>query len=331
MYLPSPGPSTIIGSDEGNVAASKAGKVAFTYSVNYVTKVKIQSANGETSILSEPHQKVVGGELELDCDLAKIDLPDEGKRAGVQAVTAARHIKLLGALKEAKTESEKEEASKKLEDNYRAHYAVETDWRMKRLADLEKRLEEMRAQVKERAGSEDKYVEAAMTLAKLHAQGIVAEPPKLNGSNGHAYAIQPGSNSTQPYNVAPPTYRWPQAYLPPALPGQQAPRLAKAKGVVTLQGKPLHNIAITFYPTGSGQVAFGKTNEKGEFILMTATPGDGACIGTYQVTFSAADDGSSNSAIVAQIPKKYRSPATSGLAVDIKEGDANAFVFEISK
>lgn len=162
-------------------ADPKAAKVAFSYVVNYVTKTALPSANVEVSTQTQTHPKVVNGELELDCDLATIDLPEEGKRAGIQAVTAARHIKLLAALKEAKTDSEKEEASKKLEVNYRAHYAVETEWRMKRLAELEKRLEEMRAQVKERAGSEEKYVEAAMTLAKLHAQGIIAEPPKLNG------------------------------------------------------------------------------------------------------------------------------------------------------
>ena len=179
MLQPSVAPTP--GSLVGKAADPKAAKVAFSYVVNYVTKTRLEAANGDFATRTQSHQKVVNGELELDCDLATIDLPEEGKRAGIQAVTAARHIKLLAALKEAKTDSEKEEASKKLEVNYRAHYAVETEWRMKRLAELEKRLEEMRAQVKERAGSEEKYVEAAMTLAKLHAQGIIAEPPNLNG------------------------------------------------------------------------------------------------------------------------------------------------------
>jgi hypothetical protein len=196
------------GSLVGKAADPKAAKVAFSYVVNYVTKTALPSPNGEVSTRTHTHQKVVNGELELDCDLATIDLPEEGKRAGIQAVTAARHIKLLAALKGAKTESEKEEASKKLEVNYRAHYAVETEWRMKRLAELEKRLEEMRAQVKERAGSEEKYVEAAMTLAKLHSQGIIAEPPKLNG----------GFNGQQPYGT--PTFSTAPAYG--AMPTQSA-------------------------------------------------------------------------------------------------------------
>ena len=121
----------------------------------------------------------MNAQLDANCDLAKIDLTGDGKRAAVQAITAARHKKLLQALKDAKSEDDKVEAAKKLEENYRAHYAIETAWREERIAELEKRIEEMRSQVKERATSEDKYVEAAMTLAKLHAQGISAEPPVL--------------------------------------------------------------------------------------------------------------------------------------------------------
>lgn len=116
-------------------------------------------------------------------NLDKMELEGDGKRAAIQAITAHRHGKLLQALKDAKTEAEKEQAAKKLEDNYRAHYASETKWRLDRLAELEKRLEEMRSQVKERAAAEEKFLEAAMTLAKLNAQGIAAEPPQLKASN----------------------------------------------------------------------------------------------------------------------------------------------------
>ncbi len=160
-------------------------------------------ANGETSYQTQAHLSAMSGELEIDCDLDKVDLPEAGKRAGVQAVTAARHPKLLQALKEAKTESEKVDAAKKLEANYRAHYAVETEWRLKSLAELEKRLEEMRAQLKERAASEEKYVEAAMTPAKLHALGIAAEPRKLKGSSSQGGLSVPSPQFTDPAPVLP--------------------------------------------------------------------------------------------------------------------------------
>ncbi len=47
-----------------------------------------------------------------------------------------------------------------------------------KLKDLETRLEEMRAQVKQREDAAEKYVEAAMTMANLHAQGISYAPPR---------------------------------------------------------------------------------------------------------------------------------------------------------
>ncbi len=128
------------------------------------------------SMIAIPHDEDIG-----NLDKTFEELEGDGKRAAIQAVTAHRHGKLLQALKDAKTEAEKEQAAKKLEANYRAHYASETKWRLDRLAELEKRLEEMRTQVKERAAAEEKFLEAAMTLAKLNAQGIAAEPPQLKG------------------------------------------------------------------------------------------------------------------------------------------------------
>ncbi len=128
------------------------------------------------------------------------ELEGDGKRAAIQAVTAHRHGKLLQALKDAKSEAEKEQAAKKLEANYRAHYASETKWRLDRLAELEKRLEEMRTQVKERAAAEEKFLEAAMTLAKLNAQGIAAEPPQLKASNS-SYNQFPSYDQGLPYGT----------------------------------------------------------------------------------------------------------------------------------
>lgn len=131
-------------------------------------------------------------------NLDKMELEEDAKRAAIQAITAHRHNKLLQALKDAKSETEKEQAAKKLEENYRAHYASETKWRLDQLAELEKRLEEMRMQVKERAAAEEKFLEAAMTLAKLNAQGIAAEPPQLKGSNP-SYNQFPSYGQVMPY------------------------------------------------------------------------------------------------------------------------------------
>jgi hypothetical protein len=110
-----------------------------------------------------------------------------------------------------------------------------------------------------------------------------------------------------------------------------APRLAKAKGVVLLNGKAIPNVGVTFFPTASGPMAIGKTNEKGEFVMMTTKPGDGACVGTHQVTIGAAQEGASEYASASQIPQKYSMPATSGLSVEVKDGQANDFKLELGK
>ena len=175
--------------------ASKAPTDRIT--ISYLEKFPTGPVNGEKSSLPTRFEyRVLTAYLDLNCDLAKIELTGDGKRAAVQAITAARHKKLLQALKDAKSEDDKVEAAKKLEENYRAHYAIETAWREERIAELEKRIEEMRSQVKERATSEDKYVEAAMTLAKLHAQGISAEPPILVAPGAGQYGSD--SQADQP-------------------------------------------------------------------------------------------------------------------------------------
>jgi hypothetical protein len=74
--------------------------------------------------------------------------------------------------------------------------------------------------------------------------------------------------------------------------GGEAKRIAvfKVTGTVTLQGNPLAQAVVTFSPK-EGQpipVAFGMTNEKGEFTLTTYTTGDGAAAGSYGVVVSKA-------------------------------------------
>lgn len=115
--------------------------------------------------------------LPLDTDLDELDLPPNGKRTAVLAVTAARHQELLKKLKEADTEEAKEKAVAALEDNYTRHYAIETWWREQKLAGLEERLAELRAQVEQRREAQTKYVEATMTIAQLWVDGIGIAPP----------------------------------------------------------------------------------------------------------------------------------------------------------
>jgi len=107
-----------------------------------------------------------------------------------------------------------------------------------------------------------------------------------------------------------------------------APKTAPVKGTVTMGGKPLSNVGVTFFPTGKGPIATGNTNEKGEFTLRTTRPGDGASIGTHQVTFGAAEEGPRKPGSIP-IPEKYSRPGTSELTAEVKAGQRNVFTFDL--
>jgi len=170
---------------------------------------KVQTADGKIVEVMRYVVETQTVRIVVDNDLEDIELPPEGKRVAVLAVTAARHQSLLVKLKEAKTAEEKEAASLALKENYTEHYAIETWWREQKLAELESRLKELRAQVTQRQESEEKYVAAAMTIAGLWADGIGITPPAPNR--------QPVGPSTLPVGL-PGKPAWPifQAQ-PPAL------------------------------------------------------------------------------------------------------------------
>jgi hypothetical protein len=209
-------PATFGATNGNSTSPSNSFNEKTEITIQYMKKVPVHyqvQNNGAVQTHTKFIQEMANVMISLDSDLEKIDLDGDGKRAAIQAITAHRHGKLLQALKDAKSETEKEEAAKKLQENYRAHYASETKWRTDRIAELEKRMEEMRSQVKERAAAEEKFLEAAMTLAKLNAQGIAAEPPQLKASN----PSYQGEFSPQPYYPSNTGYST-GAYAEPAQP-----------------------------------------------------------------------------------------------------------------
>jgi len=67
-------------------------------------------------------------------------------------------------------------------------------------------------------------------------------------------------------------------------------RTEPVRGVVTLDGKPLDGASITFTPKNpdEGAIGFGRTNERGEYLLQTmaGNPDAGTLPGEYIVTIS---------------------------------------------
>ena len=192
---------------EGTISLPSESEVADTLStgtatvqVRYVIErpvVETTRQNGKIIQVTRYVREAQSAQIPIDANLDELDLPPDGKRAAVLAVTAARHEDLLQKLKAAEDDEEKtKEAAEALKTNYTEHYAIETWWREQRLAELEERLKEMRDQVEQRQAAQEKYVEAAMTIAELWAQGIAIAPPKPGSAPEHGPRALPAPAAT---------------------------------------------------------------------------------------------------------------------------------------
>jgi hypothetical protein len=117
------------------------------------------------------------------------------------------------------------------------------------------------------------------------------------------------------------------------------PKIVPASGVVTYQGAPIAKIAVVFMPTaGQGQIAEGTTDASGNFELQTQTPGDGAEVGGYTVTFRYVSDVipdmpgfvGGKKAEPSPIPEKYGDASKSGFTATVDtDASKNVFQFDL--
>jgi hypothetical protein len=115
--------------------------------------------------------------------------------------------------------------------------------------------------------------------------------------------------------------------LPACSSRSDLPELAPVRGTVTMQGKPMSGVGVTFFPMGKGPIATGNTNAEGQFVLMTSEPGDGASVGSHRVSLGSAEEGRRPS---MAIPEKYDRPDSSGLTAEVKAGEENNFTFDLT-
>ncbi len=110
------------------------------------------------------------------------------------------------------------------------------------------------------------------------------------------------------------------------------PPTVPVRGTVTLDGMPLGGATVLFQPP-SGTPARAVTTDDGSFTLTTFEPGDGALVGRHRVavtkfTMSGLSDVGGVTGPVAAgdvreqwvTPKKYATPAESGLEVEVVRG-----------
>jgi hypothetical protein len=102
--------------------------------------------------------------------------------------------------------------------------------------------------------------------------------------------------------------------------GGESFELAAVSGTVTMDGKPLAGVTVSYQPIAQGGKdpgagSFGKTNEQGEFTLELINTGKaGAAVGKHRVSLTtpAPEDGGDSDVndFVDPIPARYSSRTT---------------------
>ena len=66
------------------------------------------------------------------------------------------------------------------------------------------------------------------------------------------------------------------------------PELHAVTGTVTMDGKPVDDAVVIFYPTGNtrGTRAHGRTDAQGRYSMTSSKLGEGTPVGSYSVTIS---------------------------------------------
>ncbi|MGL4464794.1 MAG: carboxypeptidase-like regulatory domain-containing protein [Planctomycetia bacterium] len=121
--------------------------------------------------------------------------------------------------------------------------------------------------------------------------------------------------------------------------GPAMPKTAAVKGVVKMDGKPVANAAIVYYPESGGRAASGKTDAAGAFTLTTFKPNDGALLGPHVVAVvangavAATEEDNKNAKVAprpkdpskavqpnSNVPLKYAEMRTSDLKQTVADG-----------
>ncbi|QDU38009.1 hypothetical protein Mal4_23290 [Maioricimonas rarisocia] len=106
--------------------------------------------------------------------------------------------------------------------------------------------------------------------------------------------------------------------------------LGSVSGRITLDGEPLPNAMVEFAPVNGGSVAYGRTDDDGDYEMMFSRTQEGASIGENIVRITTADVTSENGnevAVPERVPAKFN--RESELKRTVEPGD-NEFNFELT-
>ena len=110
------------------------------------------------------------------------------------------------------------------------------------------------------------------------------------------------------------------------------PEIGQVFGTVTLDGKPLPNVEVMFYPQDGGRMSIGVTDANGQYELEYMRGAKiiyGAKVGEHNVSLLAAQDDDSDEPTAAAIPKQYRG-SKSELRATVQSGKNPPIDFALS-
>ncbi len=126
------------------------------------------------------------------------------------------------------------------------------------------------------------------------------------------------------------------------------PPMQSVQGTVKLDGEPVGNCKVGFFPdtemfdSNRHGFGFGVTDEKGHYTIQHPQGDEGIWAGDYKVTFVAWVDASGKSlgidtkpsevegGVINRFPLIYEAPSTTTERVKVtKEADKNVFDFDI--
>jgi hypothetical protein len=102
----------------------------------------------------------------------------------------------------------------------------------------------------------------------------------------------------------------------------RGPKMVKVSGKVLIDGQPLERGFVQVIPKDF-RAASGQIGPGGKFTLTTFTDGDGCVLGNHTVTV-LSNESKGPTALHWFAPKKYSTPETSGLTLDIQQATDQA-------
>ena len=133
--------------------------------------------------------------------------------------------------------------------------------------------------------------------------------------------------------------------------GREYPPTYETSGVITLDGKPVGGVTVSFLPQDGQQPANGKTDDNGHYRLTSFSRNDGAMAGNFAIVMMKfpkvegvttptgipwdpdketdryiPDNGKEEN----KLPEKYADSKTSGMLATVVADTVNTFDFDLS-